>query len=276
MSSRKSVLAKQAAWANKVGLTLDVNGYLPTWQANLHRPLSGQALSSFRSGSGNELRDSDGRPAKMRAAHSSSALVVNVFDYWSETPDRVLAALGLAPGAHSIVFEAQFATGLDGNPPNLDMCVRRIDGALLGVESKFTEWLAPKSASKEYFKPKYFPEERKLWSSLGLPGAQRLAEGIHARVEGYRYLDAPQLLKHALGLATSGQSFELYYLYYEVDGPEAAVHRTEIQEFQTAVERDFPFHAGTYQELYSRIRQQGGDGERDEAYLAYLGGRYFD
>lgn len=210
----------------------------------------------------------------MRAAHSSSALVVNVFDYWVDRPDRVLLALGLpAAAAFPVAFEAQFATGLDGKPPNLDICVRREDGGLVGVESKFTEWLARKSASKEYFKPKYFPNDRRLWAESGLAGAQQLAQRIHAREKHFRYLDAPQLLKHVLGLASTGMAFELVYLYYHIDGKEAAFHSAEIQEFAQAVKGDFAFHVCTYQEVYRRLRQQMA--ECDAAYSAYLDARYF-
>lgn len=273
MSSRKSVLSKQSEWAAKAGLSLTPSGYLPSWQENLHRPLSMEALRSFRSGSGNELQDSEGRAAKMRAAHSSSALVVNVFDYWSERPGRVLSAFGLDGDAEAISFEAQLPTGLAGNPPNLDMCIRRTGGRLVGVESKFTEWLSPKSASKEHFKPKYFPVDGELWAGLGLRASQRLAEDVHARAKRFRFLDAPQLLKHVLGLAKTGSDFELCYLYFDIAGPEAATHRAEIREFSQAVDGDFVFHVSTYQEVFSRIRASAA--EADAAYVAYLNSRYF-
>jgi hypothetical protein len=273
MTSKKSVLGAQSAWAEKAGLTLDANGYFASWQENLHQPLSAHAHIAFRGGSGNELEDSDGRAAKMRAAHSSSALVVNVFDYWSVNADRVLSALGLKAGGESVAFEAQFSTGLGGNPPNLDICVRRTGGALVGVESKFTEWLFAKSASKEHFKDKYFPSDGKLWEGLGLRATQKVAEDIHARAKTFRYLDAPQLLKHALGLANTKQPFELYYLYYDVPGRESQAHRSEIDDFASRVAEDFPFHVGTYQEVYARIRAQAAD--CDAAYLAYLDARYF-
>jgi hypothetical protein len=229
---------QQSAWAATAGLALDAKGYLTSWQENLYQPMSASALASFRSGSGNELLDSRDRAAKMRASHSSSALVVNVFDYLTGNADRVLDALGLTPGGESVSFAAQFPTGLDGNPPNLDMCVSRTDGRLVGVESKVTEWLAPKPASKEYFKPKYFPQQCRLWERRGLRAAQLLAEDIHARVKHFRYLDAPQLLKHMLGLASTERQFDLYYLYFAVVGPEAAVHRAEIQEFKESVAGD--------------------------------------
>lgn len=103
----------------------------------------------------------------------------------------------------------------------------------------------PKSAAKEWFKPKYFPDDRGLWAARGLHGCQRLAERIRAREKHFRYLDASQLLKHALGLATTGALFELYYLYYDVDGREAASHRAELATSGR------PFRA-TYQAADSR------------------------
>jgi hypothetical protein len=273
MQAKKAILANQSVWATKAGLKLDAKGYFSSWEENLHRPLSGRALASFRRGSGNELEDVKNRAAKMRAAHSSSALVVNVFEYWSASADRVLSALGLPAGGQSVSFEAQFATGLEGGPANLDICVERANGSLVGVESKFTEWLTPKPASKEYFKQKYFPADRGVWESVGLRGAQRLAQDIHARAKHFRYLDAPQLLKHALGLAVSKRPFALYYLYYDCAGREAELHWAEIQDFQHRVGEDFPFHVGTYQQVYKRIREQAA--EFDSAYLAYLDARYF-
>jgi hypothetical protein len=273
MSARATVLTQQSRWAVKRGLETDLKGYVASPDLNLHRPLSASALADFARGSGNELRDGPGRPAKMRATHSSSALVVNVFDYWAQSPERVLSALGLPPGAASVVFEAQFDTGLDGNPPNLDLCVRRVDGRIIGIESKFTEWMVPKAAGKEFFKARYFPDDGKLWAAHGLQGSQQLAQRIHRREQHFRYLDAPQLLKHALGMANSGHPFELFYLYYEADASEADMHRAEIQAFGTAVAGDFPFHVGTYQEVYERIRTLAA--ECDAAYLAYLDTRYF-
>lgn len=83
----------------------------------------------------------------------------------------------------------------------------------------------------------------------------------------------PQLLKHALGSATSKPAFELYYLYYDCASREADVHLTEIQDFRRCMGEDFPFHVGTYQEVYARIRDRAG--ESDAAYLAYLDARYF-
>ena len=68
------------------------------------------------------------------------------------------------------------------------------------------------STREKTFKSKYFPESTELWSSRGLSACQTLAREMHEGTARFRYLDAPQLLKHALGLATQHPgNFELYY-----------------------------------------------------------------
>lgn len=242
--------------------------------SNLFRPLASAALASFRKGSGNELVDVNTRPAKMRAAHSSSALAVNVFDHWGDKPDIVLKALALPTGAIAMHFKAQFETGLRGNPPNLDLCIRRADGTLLGIESKFTEWLTPKPQRKEHFKPKYFPAETNVWSAPGLAHCQKLAQLIHDRKVYYRYLDAPQLLKHALGLAGSGRKFELCYLYFDVVGQESGAHHAEILDFVEQICQDFPFRVARYQDVFARLESLASAMDAD--YIRYIAERYFD
>lgn len=112
---------------------------------DLFRPLSPAALQCFEAGSGNELADVGERPAKMRALHSSSALVVNFFDRWIDQPGVVLEALDAPTGGVSMRFESQFPTGLHGTPPNLDAAIKWADGTWLGTQSKFTEGLTQAS-----------------------------------------------------------------------------------------------------------------------------------
>jgi hypothetical protein len=274
MSSRTNIQAKQKAWAQARGLLVDERGYLPAYTENLFEPLSPEGMTCFSNGSGNELLARDGTPAKMCALHSSSALAINVFHHWRESPDTVLNALDLRAGGREIKFEAQFPTGLPGNPPNLDLCVWRTDASLVGIESKFTEWLTAKPASTELFKPKYFPPDRALWTSHGLPACQQTAQALVRQELSFRYLDAPQLLKHALGLACSKQRFELCYLYFEARVPEADVHRRELDEFGASIRSDFDFHVLTYQDVFARLRDFATV-PSDSDYLAYLDARYF-
>jgi len=275
MSSLSAVHQQQRAWALRNGLYVDARGYLATVEANLRHPLSAVARAAFDNGSGSELRDGPSRPAKMKALHSSSALAVNVFDYWSERNTApLMAALGLPESAGSPMFEAQFPTGLPGNPPNLDLAIELQSGAVVGFESKFTEWLTPKDSKREHFKPKYFASPEGLWALRALPACQTLVAQIHAGAEVFRYLDAPQLLKHALGLATQcADRFSLHYLYFDcVAGKESTLHRAEIDRFSVLVGPELRFRAFSYQQLFRRLEL--ANGTADGGYLHYLQERY--
>ena len=275
MSARAELLKQQCKWAEATGLLPDARGYVPDLNANLYRPLSPIAKQCFNNGSGNELEDMKSRPAKMRALHSSSALVVNVFDYWTACDTRpLMKALGLTDARSPIRFEAQFTTNLEGMPPNLDLAIELISGMTVGVESKFCEWLTPKAMKKEYFKPKYFPRGKFLWKDQGLSGCQELALSIHKGVEKYRCLDAAQLLKHALGLATKcSDQFILYYLYYDWPCSESEQQKEEIDRFADLVGKELRLQILTYQELFQRL--SACHAAVDSEYLKYLHTRYF-
>ena len=276
MRSKASVLDKQRNWALQVGAMPDARGYLSTVEENLFRPMSRRTHDAFRNGSGSELSDSARRSAKMKALHSSAVLVVNVFDYWIDQDlDHLVASLDLKAAAHSIEFEAQFPTGLTGNPPNLDIALRHESGLVVGVESKFTEWLTPKSPRKEHFKAKYFSHGTELWTSVGLPRAQALASALRNGEASFRYLDAAQLLKHALGLATGHRGlFSLYYLFYDVAGHESSIHQQEVERLEHEIGQDVAFHWCTYQEVFRRLAQAVEP--KHGAYVGYLRQRYFN
>ena len=278
ISSRAALLAQQRSWAQSRALDTDSKGYLAEWSHNLYQPLSPRAEQAFKRGGGSELLSGNDRRAKMSALHSSAALAVNVFDYWSERASAPLVtALGLSGPADPIEFEAQFPTGLDGTPPNLDVAIRFDSGVVTGIESKFTEWLAPKSPNKEHFRDKYFDvgeTARGLWTSAGLSKCQELAEAMHAKATGFRYLDAAQLLKHALGLATQHRNrFSLYYLFYDLQGRESAKHRGEVQAFADAVGDEIGFRWDTYQAMFERLVTQAA--LQHPSYVDYLRQRYF-
>lgn len=276
MSSKNILLERQRVWATTAGHDVDRRGYLSKYELNLRQPISIKAKNEFANGSGSELERPGDRPAKMRALHSSSGLVVNVFDYWTGRDTALLgAALGLDSPILSMAFEDQFSTGLPGMPPNLDLGIRLESGITVGIESKFTEWLTPKSPKAEPFKQKYFPDGIRTWERKGLPMCQALAADVQNGTEQFRYLDVPQLLKHALGLATKCPGmFALHYLYYDCVGPESEEHRSEIRRFMARVGREIGFSSLTYQELFERF--SGFEELHGSEYLAYLKDRYFD
>jgi hypothetical protein len=214
MKSKQAILQTQREWADFAGLAVDGKGYVGSVEDNLYRPLSQTTRLALERGGGSELRPSRGGLPKMAALHSSAALAINVFDDWTGRPlSPLAAALHLDKSPDRFAFEATFPTGLKGTPPHLDLAFFGPGNAVVGVESKFTEWLTPKSPNKLSFRPEYFPERAPLWSAVGLAQAQRLADAMRSGEEGFRYLDAAQLLKHMLGLANVlGTKASLLYL----------------------------------------------------------------
>jgi hypothetical protein len=276
LPAKAAVLQRQIAWANHAGKEISKQGYLSSIDANLLQPLSTSAIKGFGKGSGSEMRDTDTRPAKIKALHSSAALAVNVFDYWTVRNRAPLAvALGLSSAICGIEFESQFPTDLGGNPPNLDVVLRLDSGAIIAIESKFTEWMTAKSPAKEAFRPAYFPQSEGVWVQRGLVRCQQLAQAISEGREQFRWLDVPQLLKHALGLASDEpRPFSLQYIYFDTEGPEGIAHREEIERFSGAVDQKIEFQARSYQALVSEIVKHCGAADAD--YVAYLQNRYFN
>ena len=272
-SSLNDLKQRQIRWAKSAGLQPDSAGYLSNFEANLLRPLSRQSRKAFERGRGSELLDTKNRPAKMRALHSSSALAVNVFDNWVESnTDPLRVALGLTGEIVSISFEEQFPTGLGGIPPNVDVALRLSTGHVIGIESKFSEWVTPKPTGRESFKPAYFPAGNSLWQSKNLPCSQKLAELVNNGIEKFIHLNVPQLLKHALGMANElHDQFSLFYMYYDWPGPESDVHKSEIQRFVQLVGSELRFKSFSYQEIF---RLLGEEDIEDDEYMEYLFRRY--
>ena len=274
MDAEQDIKKAQREWARSKGVSVDRGGYVRQVEANLFRPLSAGARFAFEAGAGSELK------AHMRALHSSSALVVNFFDYWTDrNAPPLLFALGIEPHQGvSIDFEARFPTGLGGTPPHLDVAISHERGYVVAIESKFTEHLKRSTRGKSRFARSYFPEAAGLWASKALPACQQLAESLraedlHGGRQQFEYLDPRQLLKHALGLATQlGGEFSLCYLYYDWAGERPAAHRREIDLFEELVGDEFRFRALPYQQVFVRLAESG---EADSDYLNYLGDRYF-
>ena len=119
--------------------SIDDRGYVDTWQANLLPELDPILIEpDFRSGKGSEL------DRKFCAAHSSAALVANVFG-----PFRDGATSLLIPGIGKTYlerFERTFPTGVIGRtPPHLDASGRGPLG-VVAIESKCLEYFTNKVA----------------------------------------------------------------------------------------------------------------------------------
>jgi len=103
MKGNQYIITKQTEWAKNHGIALigskvtrGRQTYTATLDENLFQPLLPDVRESFVAGDGGELGNSK-MPGKMQAVHSSSALGVNIYQYWksiSEVP-VIAAACGL-------------------------------------------------------------------------------------------------------------------------------------------------------------------------------------
>jgi hypothetical protein len=241
---------------------VDGKGYVSMPEHNL---IPGVSVSYFQDdvnqGSGNELK------AKFRAIHSSSALAVNTFAPFKGRP-HTLTLYGVH-GYDSIQFEKKCPTGLGGTPPNLDV-VAENEKVIVGVESKFLEYLTPKKPtfSASYKRDRLPFAESKWWE---LVEELRMREALH--------LDVAQLIKHYLGLMNQkeyrGRDIILLYLFWEPENWTEfdlfKKHREEIAWFKERVhDTSVKFTSQSYPELWKEWESKEGLAE----HLFHLKQRY--
>lgn len=268
MSSLSAIKQSQSRWATSQGLETDKVGYCLRAEQNVPF-LSPATRAEFDRADGREFGNRSGR-AKIAAPHSSSALAVNVFDYWRDRDNRLLSgALGLSTPLR-IRFEQRFPTGVGPRSPNIDVIITHGADECLAVESKFCEPFA--SRAKGTIQDKYFVGEPR-WTKAGLPGAQQAAEGLRSRNE-FRLLDAAQLLKHMLGLAQQKRPWKLLLLWYAPSSEAESTMNEEFRRFTSILEDDAPrLSIDSYQDLWRRLRPLLS---REHApYAEYLDSRYF-
>jgi hypothetical protein len=218
------------------------------------------------------------KPAKMQALHSSSALGINIFDYWRGLPDLsiVTSSCGLSRAASKlngdIRFEQQFS--IDERfryPPNIDVVICPNIGRYraFAIECKFTE---PYSSREHGGLDGKYLENDDIWH--GLSATKRLALEISPNDDSFKYFHAAQVIKHILGLNRKfGHSrYRLLYLWYDAIGEPGFGHRQEIERFAGIVSSDgVVFHETTYQDLIVRLAQHRAGNEK---YVAYITDRY--
>ena len=153
MNARDYIITRQIQWAHRQSIVLQGSegdrGY-PTYTTklcdNLFEPLTDETRAAFCRGDGNELKSDGRRVPKMQALHSSSALVVNVFQYWQRVGEVavVAAACGLCNAKNmrsmTLKFERKFEINRKfPRPPNLDVAISVDEGTVFAIESKFAE-----------------------------------------------------------------------------------------------------------------------------------------
>ena len=312
MNGLKFITQKQLNWARRQNLKLIAGNiendgekaYLQDVAENLFSPLTQESSESYNAGDGNEIKDSDKYLAKMKAVYSSSAIVVNLFQYWQgkdlsplmhalnlrkkHQADILIENIGAdAPKASEILpkkvaakinFEKKFTIGNGSaafpRAANIDVVIEE-PLCHTAIESKFTEpyikW--HKGLSETYLK------DASLWKRF--PHLYNLAKQISPDNQLFKYLDAAQFIKHILGLSANyprkdgkiNVKFRLLYLWYDVLGADGAEHRKEIERFaEIAQKDDIDFLHISYQEVIVSLSQNYYEG--NESYIDYLTERY--
>jgi len=276
-SLKEEIARKSGAYVSRLHGRGAIRDEFPNYVRSLEHNLApdiplASIEEDFRAADGRELVSSGGRPGKLHAVHSSSALAVNTFGPFRNAPGLLrIAGRG---GFTYACFQKKLRTGLGGTPPNLDFFALG-DEAILAVEARFTEVLEAKPAG---FSESYSG----LVSELAGPRWREMYASLCADPKRFRHLDAAQLVKHYLGirhsLADEPQPKLLVYAFWEPANWDRvgafARHRAEALEFSMSVAGgETEFVAMSFAELWEEWSREGlweGGGER----LQYLRERY--
>jgi hypothetical protein len=307
------IKTRQLEWAKRKGIKTHekYQYYCEDVNANIYGgKLYENVLSQFNDAQGNELKE--GRcPAKIKAIFSSSALCVNLFQYFTieegkkDALELLVACKLISDGYNGRVVSIKFEeTGYkikDISAPNIDVVVKieSTKKQLFVIESKFTEPYS--SHCGNFLKEKYCMEEnREIWENDKINGLYD-ALGIDCKkndsrlnetekgeeieygryIFDYKHLDGAQLLKHILGTVNNpdGKDHEitLVYLWYDALGEEGTKHREEIEDFRKRIETNSKIkvrHA-TYQEIIANLcRSEKMKSKEHENYINYIAERY--
>lgn len=287
MNAYEYIISKQIQWALNNGKDLEGSkesrgrfAYTRELNQNLFEPLALEDRKRFEEGDGHEIRSDPGNQAKMQALHSSSALSVNIFQYWKKINrvTNIASACGFCRKgtsvSESIVFEDKYP--IDNRfllSPNIDVVFHNSDSTRFkrfAIECKYSE--AYNSHGHGGLKRKYLLLTTP-WSDI--QNLHEFALSICPTDDKFISLHPAQLIKHILGLkAECGKKgFRLLYLWYDVIGKEGAIHREEIERFSKVARADgIYFSSMSYQELIvllaNEYRQEHG------AYIKYITERY--
>lgn len=288
MNGFNYIISKQLNWARRnniqlVGskITKGKKNYTTALNDNLFEPLLKEVQLDISKGDGGELKGSLTQSPKMFALHSSSALGVNIFQYWKKNKkyNEITHALGLSSKDNKSSIEIKFESKFEINPafqfsPNIDVVINNKPGQQIkafGIECKFSEAYAYRAHNG--LSRKYIDEIDTQWADI--PFLYDFAKIISPEDSSYKHLHPAQLIKHILGLKKKygKRGFRLLYLWYDVIGVEGCNHRKEIDQFAQIVKSDnVHFHYISYQELIVKLAETYRPG--NEKYINYLTDRY--
>jgi len=284
MKANKYIILKQIQWAYRHNIVLigrkvnsSCKAYTQKLDDNLFEPLLPETEKNFKDADGKELA---GNPCKMQAVHSSSALGVNIFQYWkkiNQVPAIAAACRFCNTGdtsSQGINFEVKYPISVKfSRSPNVDVVINNSPESrfkVFAIECKFSEAYYPGKHSG--ISPKYI-EIDTIWDNI--PNLLELAKEISPDDNRFTHLHPAQLIKHILGLKEKfgKNKFRLLYLWYDTIGPESAKHHKEINEFTKITKEDgIHYHAMSYQDLIIKLTKDYRKIHRD--YIDYISGRY--
>lgn len=239
---------------------------------NLFQPLEQNVFEDYNKGAGKEL------DKKMRALHSSSALAVNLFQYWLKNPYFIASILNRSffdKNEYLIIkFENKLhVKGVKGTAPHIDVTIENPEeNKIMAIEVKFTELLnKPKSLKTSPLSQQY----NKLLNNF-LPNVNEFLKEINEKKLDFYFFDYLQFIKHILGLLskTSKEKFLLIYLYFELPDIFEKVHLKEIELFHNYLKKDnINFSFLTIQNLIKQIESYCDNSDLD--YVNYIKDRYY-
>lgn len=284
MNAREYIISNQIQWAYRNNIVLigskgnrGRKAYTKKLDDNLFKPLMIEVRDNLKKADGGEL---SGNPCKMQAIHSSSALGVNIFQYWkkiNQIPAIAVTCRFCSTGnisSQDVNFEVKFPISEKFlRSPNIDVVINNSPESrfkVFAIECKFSE--AYYSRRHSGVSPKYIGLN-KVWNNM--PNLSKLAKEISPDDNRFIRLHPAQLIKHILGLKEKfgKNKFRLLYLWYDTIGPESAKHHKEIDEFTKITKADgIYFHAMSYQDLIIKLAKNYRETHRD--YIDYITGRY--
>jgi len=282
MKTFELIKMKQKIWSMNAAISLQGSkkergekNYTRSIEENLYRSLSVRSKNELLAGDGNEFGN-DTNPGKIQALHSSSALVVNFFEYWkaNDTFSPIAKAIRIpSTNISSIAYESKYPILLDkGKHPNIDVCFKYNNGTIIGIECKFTEPFQNRNANHG-LKGKYL-KEKGIWDEL--PNLRKLASKISPNDNEFKYLHCAQLIKHTLGLLNALKNkskFRLVYLYYPALMGNNEKYFSEIEIFaETMAKDDIRFSSITWQQIIKYFINNLTEQDRD--YVNYITSRY--
>jgi len=246
----KILKAKSKADTDEKGYILSMNP-----EENLFKKLDNwnEIEAEIGKGQGSELKIDKNKRMKFCALHSSSALCVNNFAMLKQSPCEI-TFLDYENFTEA-TFEKKLSTGI--STPNLDFYLEN-DNTIIGIESKFTEYLTSSIEHTKENLSKYFMREE-------LNFLPRLFESVilnYINCPNKMYLDVAQLIKHSIGLLKNKGDKEaiLVYIYWtpkdlNSNGEYKKIyeqHKYEIEDFEKRINKFLKFEYLSYTEFWGK------------------------